>query len=215
MKISVSILSSYGDKELTTKALIKKYNSTDVDFIHIDVMDGKFVPTKTFLFSDVKNATIGISKKLDIHLMVSNPKKYISDYALLNTEYITFHYEVVKDIDEMIDYIKNFGLKVGISINPKTPVEVLFPYLKDIDLVLIMSVEPGASGQEFINESVDKIKVIKEKIVENNYKTIVEVDGGINEETSILVREADVDMVVSDSFIRKNINSNIKYLKDL
>lgn len=215
MKVSVSILSSFGDKKCSTKELMKVYDKTDVDYIHIDVMDGKFVDRKTFSFSDIKKSSIVTNKKLDVHLMVNNPKKYIDDYALLNTEYITFHYEAVKDTLNMINYIKNYGLKVGISINPNTPVEVLYPYLKYIDMVLVMSVECGASYQSFIYDTVSKIKKLKTEIEEQKYKILINVDGGINEETSKLVCESGADMVVSDSFIRKDIKNNIKYLKTL
>ena len=214
MKVSVSILSSFGDKEVTTKKLISEYDKTNVDYIHIDIMDGKFVPRKTFSFNDIKVATSGISKKLDVHLMVNNPKKYISDYALLNVEYITFHYEAVKDIDEMISYIKCFGLKVGIAINPETPIDVLFPYLNQVDLILIMSINPRASYQTFMESSVEKVAMLREKIDDNGYKIVMNIDGGINEESSLLVKDY-VDMVVSDSFIKKDKVKNIEFLRKI
>ena len=155
MKVSVSILSS----KIKASDIVKKLDQTECDFIHIDIMDGKFVENKTWTFGEMKDIVKYSHKLLDVHLMVCNPKKYIDDYALLNTDRITFHYEAVKDINEMIEYVKNYGLKVGLAINPDTKPEVVFPYLKDLDQVLVMSVFPGKSGQSFIEESTNKIRI--------------------------------------------------------
>ena len=211
MKVSVSILSS----TINGQDIVKKLDNTLSDYIHIDIMDGKFVENKTWTFSEIKKITSYSHLPLDVHLMVSNPKKYIEDYALLNTNDIIFHYEAVKDIHEMIEYIKNYGLKVGIAISPDTDVKVLFPYLNDIDIALVMSVYPGKSGQSFIENTPDRIKELKEEIVKQNAKTIISVDGGINDETGLLCKEAGVDMLVSASFIHKDITNNIKTLKNL
>ena len=145
----------------------------------------------------------------------SNPLKYIEDYALLNTSYFTFHFEAVKNIEEVIDEIGNYGLKVGVSIKPDTDIEVLFPYLKNIDQVLVMSVYPGKSGQEFINESVDRIRTLKDEIINQNTNTIISVDGGINDETGRLCMEAGADMLVSASYVHKNLYENINILKNM
>ena len=147
--------------------------------------------------------------------MVKDPQKYLEDYALLNTEYFTFHYETVSDIKEMISLVKSYGLKVGISINPKTNVKVLFPYLKDIDLVLIMSVNPGKSGQGFMDKTPERISKLKEEIVKEGVKTLIEVDGGINNETGKQCLEAGADILVSASYIHQNIKENVKILKEL
>ncbi len=211
MKVSVSILSN----SIKPQDIVKKLNDSSADYIHLDIMDGKFVENKTWTISEVKKIISYSNIPLDVHLMVNNPLKYIDEYALLNTEYIIFHYEAVKNIKEVIDYIKNYGLKVGISICPDTDVKVLFPYLKDIDEVLIMSVYPGKSGQTFIENSVNKIKELKEEILNQNVKTIISVDGGINSETGLLCKEAGVDMLVSASFIHQDITNNIKILKNL
>ena len=213
MKVSVSILSS----ELKAQDIVKKINSSYIkpDYIHIDVMDGKFVENKTWTFSETKKITDYSSLPLDVHLMVNNPQKYIEDYALLNTNDIIFHYESVKDIDEMISLIKNYGLKVGIAISPDTEVEVLFPYLNKIDIVLIMSVYPGKSGQSFIENTPLKIEKLKQEIINQNSNTIISVDGGINNETGLLCKNAGVDMLVSASYIHEDINNNIKELKEL
>ncbi len=211
MKVSVSILSS----SINASDIVKKLDNTLADYIHIDIMDGKFVENKTWTFSEIKKITSYSRLPLDVHLMVDNPKKYIEDYALLDTDTITFHYEAVKDVNEMIDYVKDYGLKVGIAISPDTPANVLFPYLNSIDEIIVMSVYPGKSGQSFINESVDKIRELRNKIDELGSRCVINVDGGINDETGLLCKEAGVDMLVSASFIHKDIVNNIRVLKNL
>lgn len=211
MKVSVSILSS----SIKPIDIVKKLDSSLCDFIHLDIMDGKFTENKTWTFSEVKKIISSSSKPLDVHFMVDKPLKYLNDYATLNTEYFTFHLEAVKDVKETIDEIKSYGLRVGISICPDTPEEKIYPYLKDIDQVLVMSVVPGKSGQSFIEESPNKIKNIKEEIIKNGYNTIISVDGGINDETAILCKKAGVDMLVSASYIHKDIINNIKVLKNI
>ena len=211
MKVNVSILSN----NLKPIDIIKKLDNSKCDLIHLDIMDGKFVKNKTWTFSEIKKLTSYSHLPLDVHLMVEKPEKYIEDYALLNTNDIIFHYEAVKDVENMIDLIKSYGLKVGIAVNPDTNVEVLFPFLNKIDLVLIMSVYPGESGQSFIENSLNKIKVLKEEIIKQEVKTLIEVDGGINDENAILCKEAGVDILVSASFIHKDIINNIDLLKKL
>ena len=153
MKVSASFLSSK-DPRID----IEKLNDTDVDFIHVDIMDGKFVPNKTMPFSEMKHIYKFTSKRLDVHLMVEDPKKYIPLYAELNTEYITIHVELESDIMEALKLIKDYSIKAGLSIKPNTKVSELIPYLPYIDMILVMSVEPGAGGQEFIEESENRIK---------------------------------------------------------
>ena len=131
MKVSVSILSS----SIPAQDIVKKLDGTEADFIHLDIMDGKFVENKTWTFGEVKKITSYSHLPLDVHLMVENPKKYIEDYAFLNTDTITFHYEAVKDVSEMIEYVKNYGLKVGLAINPETDASVLFHlYLLNMEI---------------------------------------------------------------------------------
>jgi len=211
MKVSVSILSS----SIKPQDIVKKLDKTNANYIHIDIMDGKFVENKTWTISEIKKITSYSHLPLDVHLMVDNPKKYIEDYALLNTNDIIFHYEAVKDVNEMINYIKGYGLKVGIAINPDTDVSVVYPYLKDIDIVLVMSVFPGSSGQPFIDNTPDRIKMLKDEIIKQDVKTIISVDGGINDETGLLCKEAGVDMLVSASYIHKDITNNINVLKNI
>lgn len=211
MKVSVSVLSN----EIKPQDIVKKLDLSKPDYIHIDIMDGKFVSNKTWTTSEVKKFTSYSTLPLEVHLMVNNPSKYIEDYALMNTSIIIFHYEAVKDINEMINKVKLYGLKVGIAINPETNINVLIPYLNMIDEVLIMSVHPGKSGQSFIEKSLEKISVLKNIILEHNYKTIISVDGGINNETGLLCKDAGVDELVSASYIHKDIINNIKTLKNI
>ena len=211
MKVGVSILSS----SIKAEDIVKKLDGSSADYIHVDIMDGKFVENKTCTYSEVKKIVSYSSLPLDVHLMVKDPAKYIEDYALLNTTNLIFHYEAVKDIESMISLVKEYGLKVGIAINPDTSEEVIFPYLKDIDVALVMSVVPGKSGQSFIENTPSKIKNLKEEIIRQGVKTIISVDGGINDETGLLCKEAGVDMLVSASYIHKDIVNNIKVLKDL
>lgn len=210
MILSGSILS----KEEKGIDILKRFNNTDINYIHLDVMDGKFVNNKAFLISEIKKLNDISLKPFDVHLMVKNPIKYINELAMLNILTITFHYEAVKDINELIDLIKNYGFKVGIAINPKTDVNVLTPYLNKLDQVIIMSVEPGASGQAFIESTYNKVKDLKDTIINNNYKTLIEVDGGVNDTNALSLKESGADILVSASFIQKSTD-NIKYLKEL
>lgn len=211
MKVNVSILSN----TLKPLDIVKELDKTNADAIHIDIMDGKFVDNKTWTTSEIIKLTKYSNLPLDVHLMVNNPSKYIEDYAMLNTNNITFHYEAVKDVNKVINEIKDYGLKVGIAVSPDTDVKNIYDYLNNIDIVLIMSVYPGKSGQVFINETLDKIKELKDYIVNNNLKTLISVDGGINDETGKLCKEAGADILVSASYIHNDIKNNIDKLKEL
>jgi len=211
MKISASFLSS----KYKAKDLINKINNSKSDYLHVDIMDGKFVENKTFTYTEIAKLTQNTNKTLDIHLMVRDPLKYIEKFALLNAEFITFHYESVKekDIENIIDIIHNFGIKAGISIKPNTNVSVIFPYLVKLDLVLIMSVEPGKSGQKFMESVVYKLDALNIEIKEKNYKTLISIDGGINSETIEFVRDK-VDIVTSASYLHEgDIDVSIDILR--
>jgi len=210
-KVSVSILS--GKDNLV--AVVKKIDKTNVDYIHVDIMDGKFVSNKSFTFSEVRNLTKYTTKKLDVHLMVNDPDKYIEDYANLNVEYITIHYEIGKNINKFIDKIKEYGIKCGISIKPETEINSIVPYLNKIDLILLMSVNPGMGGQEFISTSIEKIRALRQLL--SNYPNIlIEVDGGINDVVAPMCIEAGADILVAGSFIisSNNYQNNIDKLKN-
>ena len=195
MKISVSYL---GCKNI--KDTLKLLDKTDCDFIHCDVMDNKYVKNKSISFKDLYNATKYTTKRMDVHLMVEKPIKYIDSYASLNAEYITIHLDIKNDIDKTIDLIKMYGIKVGLALNPNQDIGLLKPYLDKIDLILIMTVVPGKSGQELIDESSNKIKDVKKLIKGKNI--LIESDGGINDITKSKVKDSDI--IVSGSYILKS-----------
>ena len=176
-KISTSILSS--NNLIDT---IEKLNKSITDYIHLDVMDGLFVPNTKFSIEELKDILPQLNKPMDIHLMVENPLPYIKAINNPNVEYITIHIEINQDINSLIDTIKSSGYKVCLAIKPNTNIEEIIPYIEKIDMVLIMSVEPGYGGQKFIPNSVERLKAIK-KI---NKNILTEVDGGINNEILIL-----------------------------
>lgn len=186
------------------KENIKKLDNTNIDYLHLDIMDGHFVLNKTWDIAEIKELLNGTKKPLDVHLMVSDLDKYINDYQALDPEYITFHYEAIDNPSEAIKKIKQTGSKVGISIKPATDITVLDPFLDELDLVLVMSVEPGAGGQAFLPSAIYKIDYLKEMKQNNNYQYLISVDGGLNEETLNLVKDA--DLLVIGSAITKNDN---------
>lgn len=189
---------------------INRLNNSNVDYIHFDVMDGKFVSNKNITVSELPKLIDNAKKKIDIHFMVSNPDKYIEKICYYNIEYITIHYEI-KNLEDYIDKIKNYGFKVGIAIKPETDIEKIYYLLDKINLVLIMSVEPGKSGQKFINVS-DKINKLKQEIINRKLNVKISVDGGINEEVLTYVKEADI--LVSSSFILSDLDRNVDILKN-
>lgn len=194
MLISTSFLSSKNiPKDL------EKLNNTSTDYIHVDIMDGKFVTNKTMPFSEMKHIGKYTSKRLDVHLMVSNPDKYIDDYATLNTEYITIHIEILGDIEKYLRKIKDYGIKCGLAIKPDTPVRELIPYLPLLDLVIVMSVEPGMGGQEFIKDSEAKINELRDLFNEYNSTAKISVDGGVKLDTKDYCKNSDI--LVSGSYI--------------
>ena len=211
MKVSVSVLSS----SIKAEDISKKLDLTQADYLHLDIMDGKFVENKTWTYGEVKKIVSRSSKKLDVHLMVDKPEKYIEDYAMLNTDRVTFHIEAVKDVDGMINLIKDYGLKVGIAINPDTDPESVFPYLDSVNEILVMGVFPGRSGQSFIEETPLRIKTIKDEIIRRNLSTEVSVDGGINEETARACVNAGVDILVSATYLHSDLINNVKILKNM
>lgn len=192
-KISLSVL-SISDK---LKEKIEEIDSLDIDYIHLDIMDGAFVSAKTWEVSQLKDVLSKVNKKLDVHLMVSDIRKYIDDYSSLNPEYITFHYEATTDPANVLAYIQNKNIKAGMSIKPTTTVSEISKYLPYLDLVLVMSVEPGKGGQEYINDTETKIDELVLLRKENNYDFIIEVDGGINSETIKKCNNADFFVVGS------------------
>lgn len=209
MIISPSILSADFSK------LRKEINRvSNAPFLHIDVMDGVFVPNISFGAKIQKEIRPYFDMIFDTHLMIIDPIKYIKDFADAGSEYITFHVESSSNVEECIKEIKKYHVHPGISIKPNTSVEEIKPYLKDLDLVLVMSVEPGFGGQKFMPSAVDKIKELVKIRKENNYSYLISVDGGINDKTINEVKLAGVDISVVGSYLfkQKNANKEIKKL---
>ena len=205
MKIGVSILNS---KDL--KRDLELLNNTNCDYFHIDVMDNKFVTNKNDPYDILKYYENLYNKRLDVHLMCEKPLSYIDKYINLNTEFITFHVEIKEDIEKIIKHIKEYGIKVGLAIKPSTDIRFIEPFIDDIDLVLLMSVEPGYGGQKFLMSSEIRIKELKDLIKDKNI--LISVDGGIDNITKKYVKEADI--LVSGSYILKgNYEERIESLK--
>ncbi len=192
MKISVSFL---GIKE-NLKTNIQKLTDLNIDYLHLDIMDGQFVLNKTLAFEKLREV-ISLKKPLDIHLMVQDVIKYINDYEKLNPDFITIHYEVNQDIKPVIKYLKEKNIKVGLSIKPATDVNEIIDLLPVLDLVLVMSVEPGYGSQEFIMESIDKIDKLYDLRLKNKYQYLISVDGGINATTVQFVLKSDIIVIGS------------------
>ncbi len=207
MKVAVSILTAdFNNLEAEIKSLHES------DYIHLDVMDGHFVPNISFgkaVLQNIKNIT---DVPLDTHLMISNPYDYIEDFVSIGSKYITIHIEANK-VPETLEKIRAHNVKTGLSLRPKTDIKLLDPYLKDIDLVLVMTVEPGFGGQSFMIEQMEKVQYLYDMRKRYNYKYVIEIDGGVNDETIKYAKG--VDIVVSGSYIlnQKDRSKAIKSLK--
>lgn len=193
---------------------IKLVERNGADWIHVDVMDGHFVPNITIGIPVVKSIKKVTTLPLDVHLMIENPEKYIEDFTNAGADILTFHYEAVKkeNIKPLITNIKNLGVKAGLSIKPKTQPEEILEFLPDLDLVLVMTVEPGFGGQKFMADCAEKIKVIKQHATQNLF---IQVDGGINAETGEICTKYGANSLVAGSYIYKaeNIKEAIASLK--
>ncbi|HOO43888.1 MAG TPA: ribulose-phosphate 3-epimerase [Bacillota bacterium] len=186
-------------------------------WLHFDVMDGKFVPATTY-DQEMLVTLKSVSKQFfDCHLMIEEPEKFVDDYIASGADLVTFHYEATSRPKELLEHIRNQGVKAGISVKPNTDIAVLDPLLPYLDLILIMSVEPGKGGQEFIKDSLDKIRHLDEKRNENSYDFLIEVDGGINIDTAKLVKEAGCDVIVVGSYLfnSKHRNQMIEVLENV
>lgn len=208
VKISTSILQS---NNIQT---ILKLNDTNTDLLHIDVMDGMFVTNEAFSLNEIEEISKFSKKPLDVHLMVNDVNYYLDKLIELKVYSITFHFETMISL-EIIKKIKNNGIKCGISVKPNTDIEKIFYLLDKIDLVLIMSVEPGLGGQAFNYNSIERIKKLKKEIVDNNYNVLIAVDGGINDTNANDLIEAGTDILVVGSYITKaeNLADQINILK--
>lgn len=203
MIVAPSILSADFSKLLEE---VKEVRELGAKFLHIDVMDGHFVPNISLgpvVYKDLKGKVDII---FDVHLMITDPLKYAKDFVVAGADYITFHYEAVENAIFVIEEIKKLGVKVGISLKPDTAVEVLNNILPYVDLVLIMSVEPGFGGQKFMTNSLDKIAYLAAQKQKNDYHYLIQVDGGINKETALLAKRAGCEVVVAGTYIFHSAN---------
>jgi ribulose-phosphate 3-epimerase len=212
IKISPSILSA-DFSQLGNE--IKRLEEGGADMIHVDVMDGHFVPNLTMGPPIIKTLRQYTNLPFDVHLMISPVHKYIKDYADAGADIITIHPEATNNLKSSIEHIKSLNKKVGISLNPKTKINVITDFLNEIDLVLIMSVNPGFGGQKFMPEVLDKIKELKKIKDKKNLNFDIEIDGGINFDNNKLAIEAGANILVSGTTIFKNNNGNIKKNIDL
>jgi ribulose-phosphate 3-epimerase len=194
---------------------IKRLEAGGADMIHVDVMDGHFVPNLTMGPPIIKSLRQYTNLPFDVHLMISPVHKYIKDYADAGADIITIHPEATEDLKSSIEHIKNLNKKVGVSLNPETKINLITDLLKEIDLVLIMSVNPGFGGQKFMPEVLEKIKELKEIRNQKNLNFDIEIDGGINFDNNKLAIEAGANILVSGTAIFKNNNGDIKKNIDL
>ncbi|WP_455521491.1 ribulose-phosphate 3-epimerase [Parvimonas micra] len=197
------------------KSEIEVLDKNGVKYLHLDVMDGMFVPNISFGPMIIKQLRPLTNMVFDVHLMIEDPDRYVQNFKDAGAEILTVHYEACKHLHRTISYIKSLGMKAGVSLNPATNIEVLDYVLEDLDLVLIMSVNPGFGGQSFIPSAIDKIKNLKAKIRERNLNVIVEVDGGVKTTNVKDVIEAGADLIVSGSDVFADKENRIRAYKEI
>jgi len=199
------------------KSEINMVNESDADWFHLDIMDGTFVPNISFGIPVIKSIQEKANKKLDVHLMIVNPDKYIKKFKEVGANILTVHYEACTHLHRTIQAIKNEGMKAGVAINPHTPVNLLNEILNEIDLVCVMSVNPGFGGQKFITNTFNKVKKLKELKEKSKYNFLIEIDGGVNIDNAKDLIDSGADVLVAGSSVFKSKNpiETIKKLKNI
>ena len=213
IKVSPSILAAdFGNIERECNLIDK----SDADWFHLDVMDGIFVPNISFGMPVVKAIRKMTSKPLDVHLMITEPERYIDKFIEIGSDIISFHIEATNKLEENISLIKSKNVKVGIAINPDTPIDSLIDIINKIDLVCLMGVFPGFAGQKFIKNTFDRLKELKKLIIDNNSKALIEVDGGVKADNYMELRSLGADVLVAGSYIfnSEDYDLVIKKLKE-
>ncbi|WP_261394998.1 ribulose-phosphate 3-epimerase [Membranihabitans marinus] len=196
---------------------VKLIDESEADWLHMDVMDGRFVPNISFGMMVVEQVGKVLEKPMDVHLMIEEPEKYVTQFAKAGADTITVHYEACPHLHRNIQQIKDLGVKAGVAINPHTPVALLEPVIEDLDLVLVMSVNPGFGGQKFIFETLYKIRQLRQIMQDRNAKALIEVDGGVGLQNAAKIMEAGADVLVAGSsvFGSEDPMETIKKLKSL
>ena len=196
---------------------IEMVNRSQADWFHLDIMDGVFVPNISYGLPVVSQIKKIATKPLDVHLMIVQPERYVEAFHKAGADILTVHYETCTHLHRTIQQIKSQGMKAGVSLNPHTPVSLLEDVIEDIDVVLLMSVNPGFGGQSFIEQTINKVDKLKNLIMESNSHTLIEIDGGVNFETGKRLVNAGADALVAGSFVFNSPDpeANIKGLKEL
>lgn len=199
---------------LDLRSDVEMINNSEADWLHLDIMDGMFVPNISFGFPVIEAVAKLCKKPLDVHYMIEKPERYIAKTASIGAMMMNVHYEACTHLHRTIQEIHNTGMKAGVTLNPSSPVSLLEDIIEDVDMVLLMSVNPGFGGQKFIENTIRKVKSLRKLIKESNSKALIEVDGGVQGETAPRLVEAGVDVLVSGSYVFKS-NDPYKTIHDL